>query len=127
MEKVLLVFVGGGLGAVSRYGTTLLAGRLWGAAFPWGTLIVNLVGCFLIGMAFALVEEGRFGGPSLRLFFMTGFLGGLTTFSTYSLECVTFAQAGVPWTTLANLAVNNAGGLALVLAGMWVVRVTVLG
>ncbi len=125
MEKVIWVLIGGGLGALARYGTTLLAGRLWGAAFPWGTLIVNLVGCFLIGIAFALVEQGKFGGPSLRLFFMTGFLGGLTTFSTYGLECVNFARTGVPWTALANIAVNNIGGLALVLAGIWLVRVMV--
>ena len=85
--KILLVLLGGSLGALSRYGVSLLAVKLFGVKFPWGTLIVNLSGCFLIGLAFAWGERG-FGimNPSVRLFFMTGYLGALTTFSTFGLE-----------------------------------------
>ena len=93
-NKVLLVMVGGGLGAVSRYGIGLLSARLWGPHFPWGTLTVNLVGCFLIGLLFAFVDRARFLTPDLRLLLVTGYLGALTTFSTFSLENVSLLQDG---------------------------------
>lgn len=87
MLKILLVMAGGGLGSLSRYGVSLMAVWLFGSRFPFGTLIVNLAGCFLIGLSFALADQGfSIMNPSMRLFFMTGFLGGLTTFSTYALR-----------------------------------------
>ena len=121
MERVLLVFVGGGLGATSRYVATMAAARLWGTSFPWGTLSVNLAGCFLIGALFALGEKTEWVGPSARLFLMTGFLGGLTTFSAFGLETANAAGSGLGM-ALANVAANNVGGLLLVAAGMWVVK-----
>lgn len=74
--KILLVLIGGGIGSLSRYAVSLLAAQLFGTKFPWGTLIVNLSGCFLIGLSFALADRGlNIMTPSIRLFFMTGFLG----------------------------------------------------
>jgi CrcB protein len=116
MDKVLLVFVGGGIGSVTRYGTTLLAGRWFGTGFPWGTLAVNLTGCFLIGMVLGLAERSNLIQPSTRLFFVTGFLGGLTTFSSYAMESVV-AFRGSTLLALGNVAVNNLLGLALVALG----------
>lgn len=119
----MLVMLGGGVGALSRYGASLLAVKLFGSRFPWGTLVVNLVGCFLIGLAFALAERGSgIMSPSMRLFFVTGYLGGLTTFSTYALE--TTNAMGVQNSMLAviNIAANNLLGLAFVLLGMWMVK-----
>ena len=103
---------GGSLGALSRYGVSLLAASLFGSRFPWGTLIVNLAGCFLIGLCFALA----------RLFFMTGFLGALTTFSAFALESVNAMRAQAHLVMAANLLLNNVLGAALVLLGMWVGR-----
>ena len=120
--KILLVLLGGSLGAVCRYGVGLAAARLYGEAFPWGTLCVNLVGCFLIGLAFALGVERNVLSPAFRLFFVTGFLGALTTFSTYALESVSFTRDGLVITSLWNLLANNVGGLLLVVAGMWAGR-----
>jgi fluoride exporter len=123
MIKILLVLVGGGLGSVGRYGVSLLAAQLLGPKFPWGTLFVNLIGCFLIGLAFALAERGlNIMNPSMRLFFMTGFLGGLTTFSTYGLETGNSMRAGTHLVTVAYILANNVIGVALVFVGMWLGR-----
>jgi len=111
------------LGALSRYGASLLAVKLFGSRFPWGTLAVNLVGCFFIGIAFALAERGSGSmNPSMRLFFVTGYLGGLTTFSTYALETTNALGAQDSMAAVLNFAANNLLGVALVLLGMWMVR-----
>ena len=123
MLKVFLVLIGGGLGSTSRYGVTLLAGRLFGSSFPVGTLCVNLTGCLLIGMAFALGNQRNILSPSARLFFMTGFLGGLTTFSTYALESVNFTLSKVTFVAVGNILANNIVGFVLVLIGMWLGRI----
>lgn len=119
MTKIVLVLIGGGLGSLARYGVTLLAAQLFGARFPWGTLIVNLAGCFLIGLSFAWADRGlNIMNPSVRLFFMTGFLGGLTTFSTFALETVNSVRAATNLVSLAYFLSNNVIGLAMVLLGM---------
>jgi len=121
--KILLVMAGGCIGALSRYGVSLLAAQLFGTKFPWGTLIVNLSGCFLIGLSFALADRGlNIMNPSIRLFFVTGYLGALTTFSTFGLETVNSMRAGTHLVTVANFLSNNLIGGALVFLGMLVGR-----
>jgi CrcB protein len=121
MNKVLLVFIGGGIGSATRYGTTLLAGKWFGTGFPWGTLAVNLTGCFLIGIILGLAEKSNLVQPSTRLFFVTGFLGGLTTFSSYAMESVVAFRSST-FLALGNIAVNNLIGLALVAIGFSLVE-----
>ena len=121
MNKVLLVFIGGGIGSMTRYGTTLLAGKWFGTGFPWGTLAVNLTGCFLIGVILGLAERSSLVQPSTRLFFVTGFLGGLTTFSSYAMESVVASRASAAL-ALGNIALNNILGLALVACGVLLVE-----
>lgn len=91
----LLVFVGGGLGAVARHGMGRAGLALLGPGFPWWTFGVNLIGSFLIGLA-----AGLFGaletGHQTRLFLTTGFLGGFTTFSAFSLDALTLWERGAP-------------------------------
>jgi len=123
MTKFALVMIGGSLGALSRYAVTLLAVKLFGSRFPWGTLIVNWAGCFLIGLAFSWAERGLIMTPSLRLFFVTGYLGALTTFSTFALETVNAVRADDPLVALPNFIANNLLGMALVLLGMWAGRI----
>lgn len=115
--KFLLVLAGGGLGSICRYSVSLLSLKLFGTRFPYGTMIVNLTGCFLVGVCFGLTERAAWFGPLARLFFMTGFLGGLTTFSSFALETVVAGRTGT--IALANLFVNNVIGMGMVLAGMW--------
>jgi CrcB protein len=116
--KWLLVMLGGSLGAASRYGVGLLTARLWGINFPWGTLVVNLVGCFIIGLLFALADRSRLLTPDVRLFLITGYLGALTTFSSFSLETVNAGRAGLALQPLTNILINNMGGLALTYLGL---------
>lgn len=113
---------GGSLGALSRYTIAVLAAKHIGARFPWGTLAANMLGCFLIGAAFSLADRTNILSPSSRLFFMTGFLGALTTFSTYALETVNSIRSGLSAVAVLNFLVNNVGGLLLVLSGMWFVH-----
>jgi CrcB protein len=120
MEKLLLVMVGGSLGAASRYGISLMAANLWGTRFPWGTLTVNLAGCFLIGLLFGLSDRVRMLTPEMRLLLITGFLGALTTFSTFSIETVSAGRAGLMVQPVVNILINNLGGLTLTVMGLWI-------
>lgn len=116
------VMLGGCVGAGARYGTSLLCARLFGVGFPIGTLVVNLVGCFLIGVALALADRNVVVSPTARLFFVTGFLGALTTFSSYAWETMAAWRAAAMGTVILNVLANNVAGIGLVAAGFWVAR-----
>lgn len=112
----LLVGIGGFAGAICRFGIAHSSRLLWATSFPLGTLIANLAGCFLIGM---LIGSGKSDtNHHLRLSFGVGFLGALTTFSTFGAETMHHAQNGAPWLAGLNVAVNLIGGLLAVLAGI---------
>ncbi len=94
MKLIAWIAAGGAVGAVARYGVVVAAAHLWGAAFPWGTLTVNVVGSFILG---ALVEVmALIWSPSegMRAFLVIGMLGAFTTFSTFSLDVVSLYQRG---------------------------------
>ena len=115
----LWVAVGGALGCVARYACTSLAIRWLGAAFPWGTLLVNVSGSFVIGVLAALVTaDGRPAlGPDARAFFMVGILGGFTTFSSFSLDTLELARSGAFGAAAANAALSLASCLVAVWLG----------
>ena len=114
MTKLLLVFVGGGLGAVSRFlVTTALAGKL--GNFPLGTLAANVLGSLLMGLVIGILA-GR--ADSVRLFVAVGFLGGFTTFSSFSAETLALIQNGQIFSASANVVVSVAAGLAACAVGL---------
>jgi fluoride exporter len=117
-KQLLLVMCGGSIGAACRYGVGLLTAKLWGTHFPWGTLTVNLTGCFLIGLLFALADRVRLLTPDMRLMLITGYLGALTTFSSFTLETVNAGRAGLMIQPLVNILINNLGGIALTYIGL---------
>ena len=82
------------MGSVSRYLLQLLVARHFVHPFPLGTLLVNVLGCLLIGFFYAAAERGAIGSPELRLLLTTGFCGGFTTFSTFSYETITMLTDG---------------------------------
>jgi fluoride exporter len=120
--NLVWIIIGGSLGALLRYGTTLLCVRVFGTTFPAGTLAVNLSGCFLIGLIMGLAETGPFVTPAFRLFFVTGFLGALTTFSTYAWESMNAFRNASLGMALLNIMLNNLAGFSLVLIGFWIAK-----
>ncbi|MFZ1081308.1 MAG: fluoride efflux transporter CrcB [Candidatus Kryptoniota bacterium] len=116
MFRSFLVFIGGGIGAVFRY---LLAGwiyRVIGTDFPYGTLVVNVLGCFVIGL-FLMMAENRFLiSPSVRTFIAVGIIGGFTTFSTFNFETLELLKNG----TFALGLLNIGASIVLGLSATWV-------
>ncbi len=119
MPNILLVMIGGSIGAALRYGVSLFAAHRLTAAFPWGTLIVNLAGGLLAGLAlgFILVRGGE--GDMVRLFILTGILGGFTTFSAFSAETAFMIFEGNWGLAALYVASSVIGALLLTFVGLW--------
>ncbi|MDB4958790.1 MAG: crcB [Myxococcales bacterium] len=122
MERVLIVFAAGGLGCVVRYLIGLWAAQRLDQAFPYGTLIVNVIGSFLIALVLELSLRIASFPPNLRLALTTGFMGGLTTYSSFNYETTTLATTGSSGKALINIAVTLVSCIFAGLAGLWVAR-----
>ncbi len=115
MQNYLLVFAGGGLGAAARYWLSGLVYQRLGSEFPSGTLLVNVIGCFLIGVLMSVFEERFILYPSLRIFLAIGILGGFTTFSSFSFETVALLRDGEVLYASANVFLS----VVTCLGGTW--------
>ncbi|MGH2566903.1 MAG: fluoride efflux transporter CrcB [Bacteroidota bacterium] len=115
MLNYLFVFVGGGIGASARYWLGGIVHERYGSDFPYGTLVVNVVGCFLIGVLMVTLEERFLGSPHLRIFLTIGILGGFTTFSSFSYETMAMLRDGEFFFAALNVAIS----VATCLAGTW--------
>jgi CrcB protein len=119
IKNYLMVAVGSALGGVARVALSSALMRRWGASFPWGTLAVNLAGCFLIGLLVGVGEQRWRMGPELRLLLMAGFCGGFTTFSTFAMETSGLLKSGLMWPAL--LYVTGSTILGVFLFGVGIV------
>lgn len=108
MQKILLIGLAGACGALARYGLGGMVQRYSGATFPWGTLVVNILGSFLFGFIWSLVEQRLVISPEARIIILSGFLGAFTTFSSFMFETSSLMGEG-QW-LLAGL---NIGGQIL--------------
>lgn len=122
MDKIWLVALGGAVGSCMRYGVSLLsAGRL-GTGFPYGTLLANVIGCFIIGAFMAAATERVITNPNLRFLVVVGFCGGLTTFSSFSYETIKLLEeAGLQYALL-NILTNMVLGFLATWLGIMAVK-----
>ena len=117
MGKLLVIGLAGLVGTLSRYWLSGIVARRYGETFPLGTLAVNLVGCFLVGLLFYLLQERYLVTPIVRTVVFLGFFGGFTTFSSYGLQTFTLLQEGQLGLAALNVTLSNLIGLLLVWAG----------
>ncbi|MBP0482316.1 fluoride efflux transporter CrcB [Sagittula salina] len=120
MTPLLQVALGGAIGASGRYLTGLAMVRLMGRGFPWGTLTVNILGSFLMGVL--VVVLGQVSGNRFAPLLTTGILGGFTTFSTFSLDAVTIYERGQVGLAAGYVAVSVVVSIAALFAGLLLAR-----
>ncbi len=125
MNNLLAVAVGAAVGANLRYGLALWAAQRFGTSWPYGTLLINLLGCLLIGVLLTFSSLRLPLSEPLRLLLVTGLLGGFTTFSTFGYESFSLLSSG-DWLGLGlYLVASVLGGLLAVALGVWLVRIIV--
>lgn len=122
MNHIALVAIGGALGSTARYFTGLVTLRWFGPGFPWGTLAVNIVGSLAIGIFAELIARRFDSSPELRLFIVTGILGGFTTFSAFSLEVSAMLERSDYISAGGYILASLAISVAAVFAGLALVR-----
>lgn len=118
----LLVFLGGGLGAMLRHGINVATPRFLGYGFPWSTLLINITGSLVMGLVAGWFAFKGDAPQSWRLFLTTGILGGYTTFSAFSLDTALLYERGELGLAMAYVAGSVALSIAGLFAGLWIVR-----
>lgn len=118
MLKALFIVLGGGLGTFMRYAVSGVAYRYFDSGFPWGTLIVNLIGSFIIGFLWEVFERAVVS-PDVKMFVLLGIIGAFTTFSAYSLETMAMFRSGEVKLAVLNILASNLLGLVLVVFGFF--------
>jgi len=122
MMKTILIGLAGLIGTLLRYWLSGLVARQYGETFPWGTMAVNLSGCFVAGVIFYAFEERFLVNPTLRTVLMIGLLGGFTTFSSYGLQTFTLLRDGELGLATLNIGVSNLLGFIMVWFGYVLAR-----
>ena len=121
MQTWLYVAAGGAIGASLRFGIAELMALLLGRHFPYGTLLVNVIGSFIMGVAYALIRHSHVVEHPMKPLLMVGILGALTTFSSFALDTVVLAQHGAYLKALLNIVLNLSLCLVMVVLGMQLV------
>lgn len=122
LRNILIVGIGGFLGSIARYLSQIAAGKIFTSGFPFGIFLVNIIGCLLIGIVYALTEKGNLLTSEMRLFLAVGFCGGFTTFSTFSYDNLMLLKDNSIGLLLINTFGSVAFGLLAVYAGIVLIR-----
>ncbi|KGF68701.1 camphor resistance protein CrcB [Hoeflea sp. BAL378] len=122
MNGLVLVFLGGGLGAMARHLASMAVMRVSGGRFPWGTMAVNILGSLAMGLLIAWLARRSAGDSHLRLLLATGFLGGFTTFSAFSLDVATLYERGALTAAAAYVIASVTVSILALFGGLWLAR-----
>ena len=122
MKEILFVFIGGGIGSISRYLGGKWINSFTHPAFPYATLFVNLLACLIIGMLAGTQIQKEFISPTIRYFLMIGFCGGFSTFSAFSFESVKLLQEGNITSFFIYVLVSVTGCILLTLGGIVLIQ-----
>ena len=117
-----LVFIGGGLGSLARFGLGNFIQQTWPSQFPFATLMVNIISSFILGLMIAWLAVRPTQSDHYRLFFATGFCGGLSTFSTFTMEVFSLAKSGLVAMAVINILVSVVACLAALWLGTFLFR-----
>ncbi len=121
-EKILLVGLAGGGGALGRWGASVLIGSVIPPGFPWATLLVNLAGCLFFGLVYGAMETHEAMPEAVRLYVLIGFLGAFTTFSTFAFDAARLVELRHFTALAGTMLAHTVGGLTLMFAGLWLGR-----
>lgn len=119
-KYIAAVFCAGGLGALSRFELTSLVNKLAGDNFPLGTMVVNMVGCFLFGALWELISHHLLGDP-IRVIILVGFVGSFTTFSSFIFDCIALGQVRLGLAAV-NFIFQSTVGFACVFIGIYLMK-----
>ena len=122
MKTIFYIAIGGAIGSVFRYLTSVLVNKYWSGNFPLATFITNIVGCFLIGFLIGILENNQMTNSTLKWFLITGFCGGFTTFSAFGLENITLFQNQNNAIAFLYIGSSILFGLAAVWLGLFVTK-----
>jgi CrcB protein len=122
MWAYIAIAIGGVLGCWARYAMTNLVQAIYGREFPYATLSINLLACFMMGFLFEETLERLTISPVLRVGILTGFIGGFSTFSTFAMETLLLAEQGEPARSLLYVLLSIVFGLAAVTGGVYIAR-----
>lgn len=122
LKTILYIALGGAIGSVLRYLTSILVAKYWSNQFPLATLLTNVLGCFLIGFLIGVLEKNNLANSSLKWLLVTGFCGGFTTFSTFGYENISLFQSNNAAMAFGYIALSVLLGLFAVWLGLFVAK-----